>query len=162
MPVLTKLCLSSCPGSTASIAMWAALAKIPAISTLEDLELIVFDFTLHDFTSFVLKHKTTLKKLVTSTIGLHGGTKLDLSTFYTELGKSLVLKDFHQYGLSLKSFRPANAVLFPRHLCIAAEEDDEDDDGFIEVYVCPYYLHWKGQDEVKRVLAEMAAFLWSQ
>jgi hypothetical protein len=87
MPILKALALSSPLGTTASRVMWADLAKIPAIPTLEHLRLAIFDSDLDDYTRFILKHSKTLNILATSRMGLHSGTLADLSIFYAELSK---------------------------------------------------------------------------
>jgi hypothetical protein len=88
MPILKALALSTRLGTTASRVMWADLAKIPAILTLEHLRLAIFDSDLDDYTRFILKHSKTLNILATSRMGLHSGTLADLSIFYAELSKA--------------------------------------------------------------------------
>jgi hypothetical protein len=158
MPILKALALSTRLGTTASRVMWADLAKIPAILTLEHLRLAIFDSDLDDYTRFILKHSKTLNILATSRMGLHSGTLADLSIFYAELSKAPRLEDFCQYGLGVEGNDPAHYVQLPRHLCVpyVRFDEDEDEDGFIEVDVNDCLVRWKGQVEVKRVLAELA------
>jgi hypothetical protein len=164
MPVLRSLHLSSRLGTTASRAMWAALAQVPPIPTLDHLDFGIFDCDLNDYTSFILKHSETLRILSTNRVGFQGGTLIDLSRFYAELSKAPRLEDFCQYGLGFEGKDPVHYVRLPRRLCHPHRdhEKDEDEDGFAWIYIDDHWLRWKGHNEVAHVLAEMSAFFWSQ
>jgi hypothetical protein len=156
MPVLRSLHLSSRLGTSASRAIWAALAKVPSISTLDHLDFGIIDCDLNDYTSFILKYSETLRTLLTNRVGFHGGTFIDLSMFYAGLSKAPRLEDFCQYGLGFEGKDPVHYVRLPRHLCFPEVEFDEDEDGFIKVDVYDFIVRWKGRDGVKHVLAELA------
>jgi hypothetical protein len=92
---------------------------------------------------------------------LYDCTINDIRTFYAELSRAPKLEYFYQYGLGLGGFDWNHWVKLPLHLCFPnLFHVDENEDGYIEYQVTSRWIRWKGKDEVKRVLLELAACLF--
>jgi hypothetical protein len=153
MPMLRRLDLTFEHGD-AAIYLWNVLAEAPVLPMLEDLLLVCCTINVHDFTSFVLQHVSTLKLLRTSWIGLKEGNVQALSNFYVELSKAPRLEHFSQYALGFGDYDECLWVELPRHLCSPRHSKEVED--FIEIEIWYWSIRWKGRDEIKRVLAELA------
>lgn len=162
MPVLRKLDLASALDTDASIATWTYLAKIPTIPTLEVFELTYCEMHLSDFTSFVLRNIATLKTLVITQVGLYDCNFAAFRKFYAELSQAPRLEDFNQSGLGWGGYDKDHWIQWPRHLCLPNSPDDEDEDGFVHVWIWWYWIHWKGREDIKRVLTELSVCTWTQ
>jgi hypothetical protein len=92
--------------------------------------------------------------LKTSWTALHGDVISDISTFYAELSKASHLQHFYQYGLGIGGNDASDWIELPNHLCVP--EISGEVEGYAEIEVENWSVNWKGQDEVKRVLAELA------
>lgn len=160
MPALRSLYLSFLRHKTGSRSAWEILANAPRLPALEDLELSGCGMDMHNYTRFVLKHLDTLKLLDTQWLGLYEGTDRDVGKFYAELSKAPRLETFYQYGMTLGDFDDCNWVGHPLHLCFPhLAHCDEDEDGYLEIDLECQWIRWKGQDEVRDVLAELAVCL---
>lgn len=161
MLALRSLCLVFEKGSAQSISAWNAISKTPVIATLEQLELQYCLMNAHDYTSFVLKHIDSLVSLDIERLGLYDCTVHDIRAFYAELSKAPKLKFFYQYGLGLGGFDWNHWVKLPLHLCFPhLAHVDENEDGYVEFELWSRWIRWKGRDEVRRVLVELAVSLF--
>lgn len=160
MPVLKSLSLTFEYGD-AGKHVWDVLAKAPKLPMLEEFELICCTVNVHDFTSFVLKHITTLKQLQTSWVGLFGLTRSDISRFYADLSKASRLENFRQFQLSFGKYDDSIWPKIPNRFCYPRTSGEEVDD-FVEIEVVNNLILWKGRDEVKGVLADLAGHFWTQ
>jgi len=157
MPVLKHLVLlSEESDEQENVAVWSILSKCPAIQTLE--ELVIYDFAMymHDFTNSILKHKGTLRKLQIDGVRWVDGAPPALGWFYGELSKAPQLEEIEQQTCFFTA-DPDGELGIPKHLLKPWSEDEEDEDGFIAIHRPATDIHYKGKEQVKKVLKECAA-----
>lgn len=159
MAALTILELSFQIDYVSGISAWRILAKAPKIENLEELVLRGSAMNVHDLTGFILKHVDTLTLLEISSLGLHEATASDISLFYARLSNASKLEDFWQHDVVLMNNNRVEYIGLPRRLCLPGLHDGELEDGYIAIGVKDNSLHWKGHQEVKDVLADLALCL---
>jgi hypothetical protein len=164
MPALKILELSFHIGCTSGIPAWNVLAKLPKFPNLEELILDGCNMNVRDMTKFVLKQTDTLKVLDLSTLRLHKGTLDDMSLFYKQLSMASKLEDYRQSGLALVTVVGnrgwVRTIGLPRHLCLPYIDEDENEDGYIEVGLLTTTISWKGNPEVKDMLLDLSVCLF--
>jgi hypothetical protein len=168
MPALKILELSFHIGSDSSIPAWHLLANVPKLPNLEQLILEGCNMTLHALAKFVLKQTHTLRVLSLSNVKLHEAALTDVSLFYLQLSIASRVDDYRQSGLALVTDTGNHWWLryvgLPRHLCLPYtdddDNDDENDDGYVEIWVLPNIMRWKGREEVKDMLSNLSVCLF--
>lgn len=155
MPMLKHLSLNFEFWSLESA--WSVLAKAPAIPTLQTLEVGEGAINMRDFTEFLGKHSANLTSLAIRRLHLTNGGLGDVGTLYKTLSQAPQIEDSYQKGLYL-GLPQEDFIDYPSGVCLAICGEDEDEDGFVRVHHTEW-IHWKGHDDVTRVLGEMARFL---
>lgn len=168
MPALKILELSFHISSESSIPAWDLLANVPKLPNLEQLILDGCDMTFHALANFVLKQTRTLKVLHLSNVKLHEVTLTDVSLFYLQLSIASTVDDYRQQGLVLVTdtvnHHWVRYVGLPCHLCLPYSlddgNDDENEDGYVEIWVSNNMIRWKGRQEVKDMLSDLSVCLF--
>jgi hypothetical protein len=159
MPALRILELWFHIGSATSRSLWAILANAPRFSNLEELLLNGCNMDIQDMTKFVLNQIDTLTFLDLSKLCLHECTMSDISTFYAKLSEASRLEDFYQSDMALVNNHQTELIRIPRRLCLSGCHAGEFEDGWTAVSVYNHLIHWKGHEELKEVLSDLAVCL---
>jgi hypothetical protein len=162
MLALQELVLGIC--SSIPVDAWSSMADGPMtrMTTLQRLTLDCCDMDMCDFSKLLL-NMTSLKRLFLSEIRLHKGSQGDLANVFLSLANGLC--ELEVFTLEFMSM-DREMLIFPSSLrqpgilALGSEGEIEDDFGWIMVAVHPW-IHWKGKDNIKWALREMAAYVQS-
>jgi hypothetical protein len=111
---------------------------------------------MYDFTNSHLKHEDIPRKLQIDGIQWIGGALSALGWFYGELSKALCLEEIEQQT-SIFVADPDGELGIPKYLLKPWSDHEENEDGFTRVQRPGTDIHYKGKDQVKKVLEECAA-----
>jgi len=165
MPALQTFNLEFSPAI--SISAWSQIANGPATTllTLKELHLDSCDVDMCDFSRIFL-NMTSMTSLALSDVHLYKGFRDDLAQAFLGLANGPC--DLEGFTLHFGGiFMGENEeIIFPfslhkpYSLPLDSDGEFENEDDWIEVEVQPW-IHWKGKEDIKCVLREMAACILS-
>lgn len=162
MPMLTNLCLKfelNCDShERSSISTWKVLANSPAIPTLKWLRISqgTCAIDVQDFAKFISKHTQTLEELRIPHMHMYNGSSKDLIPLYDALEQAPNMRVLRQSSLFVEDVH----VRFPQQLYAPNIADDEDEDGYIFVWVdARSQISCDTHDQVTDVSGAMAEHL---
>lgn len=165
MPVLQALNLHFAPAI--SIAAWSQIANGPltTMSTLKELNLEDCRIDMCDF-SRIFSNTRSLKRLFITAVHLHRGFRDDLAQTFFGLANGPCELETFSLGSGGLFMGENEEIIFPSSLHkpdvlpFDSEGEIEGEEEWIEVVIQPW-IHWKGRDDVKWILREMAAHVQS-
>jgi hypothetical protein len=141
---------------TTSSGACRALAKAPVIPMLEKLRLETCTMKMHDFAEFFGKHSPTCKVLIMGYVQLTNGSMEDLGRLYELLSQAPKIEEYYQGSQFLGA--EDEYLTFPPGVWYSDSADDENEDGFVEVFLNDW-VHWTGHEEVTEGLSAIARYL---
>jgi hypothetical protein len=163
MPVVHELLLGAC--SSIGFDAWAEIANGP-VTSMTNLQAFTLDgchIDLCDFSKMLLNMRS-LTHLLFDDVHLYKASKGDLAQFFCALADGpCELEYFYSLNVIMGWY---DKIEFPSSLrqpgswILDSEGELEDDYDWIVVNYHPW-IHWKGKDNIKWVLREMAAHVQS-
>lgn len=161
MPVLQYLELDFAP--KISISAWSAIANGPPLLMLTELNLYDCHMDMRDYCKIV-SGMGNMRTLIFRDLHLYNGFRADLAQSYLDLANGCCeLQLFDQSSLFVGK---DEELVFPssvRKPCFATLRSNgeiEDEDDWVMVHILPK-IYWKGKDDIRWVMREMASYLQS-
>ena len=139
MPVLK--CLSAEFQLQNSTAVWSVLAQAPAIPTLKELNINKCIMKMEDFTTFVRKHCASWIRLSIKNLRLWNSTREENGDLYEILSQAPNIEDYNQSYLYFGNGGDQVELLdLGGEVSYPLLDDQEDEDGFVNIYQTSWIL----------------------